>query len=120
MRKKHLLMMPCMAAIAIAAVVGTKSLQTNASNSLLMANVEALSNGEPGHTYRYPENKGKAQFCTLYVYMKAGVKVAASETEISQYEGSAEYTKSKVEGLKDKCPLSGKGCDPYSCQEVAY
>ena len=45
MKKKILLMLPCIAAVAIATFVGTKSFKANASesNSLLMANVEALS-----------------------------------------------------------------------------
>ena len=46
MRKKRLFMLPCMAAVAVATAFGTKSLQTNASNSLLMENVEAISMGE--------------------------------------------------------------------------
>lgn len=51
--KKNSIALPCIAAIAIATFVGTKSLQTNAdeSNNLLMANVEAMSAAEPGDTY---------------------------------------------------------------------
>lgn len=46
MKKKILLMLPCVAAVAIGTFVGTKALKSNASeNSLLMANVEALSLG---------------------------------------------------------------------------
>ena len=45
MKKKFLFMLPCIAAVAFATFVGTKTLRSNASesNSLLMANVEALS-----------------------------------------------------------------------------
>lgn len=41
-------MLPCLAAVAIATFVGTKTLESNASEGygLLMANVEALSSGE--------------------------------------------------------------------------
>ncbi len=43
-----LLILGCIVAVAIATVVGTKTLQSNAdeSNELLMANVEALTDGE--------------------------------------------------------------------------
>ena len=42
-------MLPCIAAVAIATSVGIKDFKSNAckSNALLMANVEALSMGEP-------------------------------------------------------------------------
>jgi len=45
-------MLPCIAAVAIAAFVGTKTLKSSAceSNGLLMANVEALSRDEE-HKY---------------------------------------------------------------------
>lgn len=43
--KKKIFLLPCIAAFAIATFVGAKTLRSNASesNSLLMANVEALS-----------------------------------------------------------------------------
>ena len=42
---KKLFLLPCIAAVAIATVVGTKAFKSNAdeSNELLMANVEALT-----------------------------------------------------------------------------
>lgn len=47
MKKKSLFLLPCIAAVALAMYVGTKALRSNASesNSLLIANVEALSLG---------------------------------------------------------------------------
>ena len=56
MKKKVFMMLPCIAAVAIAAFVGKKSLGTHAyeTNSLLLQNVEALSsnadNGGTGNT----------------------------------------------------------------------
>ena len=46
--KKKFFLLPCIAAVAIATVVGTKTFKSNADerNELLMANVEALSQGE--------------------------------------------------------------------------
>ena len=62
--KKKILVLPCIAAVAIATFVGTKTLGTNASesNPLLSRNVEALAsassesaNSNP--TICYPESK---------------------------------------------------------------
>ena len=51
MRKKRLFMLPCMAAVAVAAAFGTKAILTNARerSSLLMENVEAISQNEQGN-----------------------------------------------------------------------
>lgn len=93
--------------------------QTDESD-LLLENIEALAQNESGGNYRYPKKAGEAEFCTLYVYKKAGIVVSTSEEENKEFDASAEYTKEKKEGLKDKCPDDGDGCNPYSCQEVPY
>jgi len=115
-------MLPCIAAVAIATFVGAKSFKTSAyeSNDLLMQNVEALAKNDGGGSYRYPKKEGNAKFCTLYVYFKGSVEVAKGTSENPKYEGKAEYTKETKDGLKDRCPDRGEGCDPYSCQEVSY
>lgn len=48
MKKKIFLMLPCIAAVAIATFVGKKALESHAyeTNSLLMQNVEALTDNE--------------------------------------------------------------------------
>ena len=48
MKKKLLLMLPCVAAVSIAAFVGTTTIKSNSSNSnsLLMENIEAMSQEE--------------------------------------------------------------------------
>ena len=50
MKKKVLVMLPCIAAVAIAAFVGKKTSGLNAygSSSLLMQNVEALASDDDG------------------------------------------------------------------------
>ena len=120
--KKAFFLLPCIAAVAIATFVGAKTFKSNAieSDDLLMANVEALASGDAGGSFRYPDKSGSAQFCKLYVYMKAGVVVSKGTEENPQYEGRAEYEKRTTEGLKDRCPNRGGGCNPFSCQEVAY
>ena len=46
--KKAFFLLPCIAAVAIATIVGAKTFKSNAveSDDLLMANVEAMANGE--------------------------------------------------------------------------
>lgn len=89
-------------------------------SDLLLENIEALAQNESGGNYRYPKKAGDAKFCKLYVYKKAGIVVSISEEENKDYDASAEYTKEIKEGLKDRCPDDGDGCNPYSCQEVPY
>lgn len=89
-------------------------------SDLLLENIEALARNESGDNYRYPHLSGKPKFCTLYVYKKGGVVISTSEEANKEFDASAEYTKEKKEGLKDRCPDSGNGCNPYSCQEVPY
>ena len=59
--KKKVIMLSCIAAVAIATFVGTKALQSNAyENGLLTQNVEALSKSESGKRYScYYLNKYK-------------------------------------------------------------
>ncbi len=85
----------------------------------LAENVSALSQSDV-NSHRYPKRDGNPDFCTLYVYMSGSVVVSKGTDENPQYEGKAEYTKSKVRGLEDRCPDKGSGCDPYSCQEIPY
>ena len=55
MKKKVFLMLPCIAAVAIAIVVGKKTYELHAyeTNSLLMQNVEALSQKDEGNLKKY-------------------------------------------------------------------
>lgn len=50
MKKKLFMMLPCIAAVAIAIIVGKKTYESNAyeSSSLLMQNVEALASHSEG------------------------------------------------------------------------
>ncbi len=62
MKKKVLMMLPCIAAVAIATIVGKRTLGSNAyeTSSLLMQNVAALSSGgdAPGnYNICYSESK---------------------------------------------------------------
>ena len=125
----------CGIAAAVVVVASVAAFQSYGSygtqdNSLLMQNVEALAQGPDGGDgdagdgngggFRYPDKSGKAKFCTLYVYMKGSVKASVSTDPNPQLEASGEYTRTKTEGLKDRCPDKGNGCNPFSCQEVPY
>lgn len=125
----------CGIAAAVVVAAGVAAFQSYGSygtqdNSLLMQNVEALAQGPDGGDgdggdgsgggYRYPDKSGDAKFCTLYIYMKGSAKVSVTDSPNPQLEASGEYTKTTREGLKDRCPDKGHGCNPYGCQEVAY
>lgn len=82
----------------------------------------ALANDSEGSgDYRYPNNYGKAEFCTLYVYVniRTGAKVESEDLKPS-LTAELGWEKTTDSGLRDKCPKSGKGCNPYSCQKVPY
>lgn len=53
--KKKILMLPCIAAVAIVTFVGKKTMESNAyeKNSIMMENVEALSAGGEGIVTHY-------------------------------------------------------------------
>ena len=53
--KKKILMLPCIAAVAIVTFVGKKTMESNAyeKNSIMMENVEALSAGGKGIVTHY-------------------------------------------------------------------
>jgi len=90
------------------------------AEKFMKANVEALTSDESGEGgYRYPDRRGKALYCTLYVYTKGSI-VIKSEDIRNDLEVSGEYTRTTISGLKDRCPGNGNGCNPYSCQEVPY
>lgn len=50
MKKKFLLMLPCIVAVAIATFVGKKTFESSAleRNNIMLENVEALSQGDAG------------------------------------------------------------------------
>lgn len=81
---------------------------------------DALAQNENSE-YRYPHNYGKAEFCTLHIYTNLSTgMIVSSEEENSTLEGEVTWTKTTKQGLRDKCPNKGDGCNPYSCQEVPY
>lgn len=93
MRKKLLFMLPCMAAVAFATVVGAKTLRSNEfeSNSLLLANVEALADGEE---YEYPNGYPYSSTCNVSIGKGRRCKV-----EIITCQGGGSGCNSK------KCPV---------------
>ncbi len=68
MKKKVFLMLPCIAAVAIATFVGKKTFESNAydTNSLLIQNVEALASGGDNQVSSCPN--GYARFKTERPY----------------------------------------------------
>lgn len=97
--------------------------QTPPSDTLL-ANIEALSDGESSESgnnnFRYPKKDGKAEKCPLYKYISVSGGLSFT-TEDPNAKVSGEYIKVSITGLLDTCPLeNGDGCNPFSCQEVPY
>ena len=106
-------------AMSYAGYMGYERVTMSEAERFMQANVEALTSGESGSGFRYPDRSGRANYCTLYVYIKGSIKIEAVE-ERKDLEATGEYTKTVISGLKDRCPSKGNGCNPYSCQQVPY
>jgi len=100
MGKRKIFMLSCIAAVAIATLVGTKTLQSNAyeNNGLLIQNVEALAEGDAdlgdqgSNIYAYPDAYPYARRCGYYI----------------------NYNKICVKEVID-CQGKGYGCNPRGC-----
>ena len=79
--KKKIIMLPCIAAIAIATVVGKKTFESHANetSSLLMQNVEALSQGgdNPPDGYVWVDSK-QTYDCTYKLTLNGEGKIKIS------------------------------------------
>ena len=93
MKKKIFLMLPCIAAVAIATFVGKKTFESHAyeTSSLLMQNVEALA--EKGE-YDFPDGFPYTSTCNVAISKRNRCKV---EVITCQGGGSGCNTK--------KCPV---------------
>lgn len=94
--KKKLILLPCIAAVAIASFVGAKTFKSNAteSNELLMTNVEALSQQEEP----YPEERTRC-------INESGIWNMASVCKQSGFE----YTTCKKSGEVSLFGITVKG-----------
>jgi hypothetical protein len=110
MRKK-LLMLPCIAAVAIATFVGTKTMKSNAleSNDLLLANIEALT---------LPENYSKVQErqtsqCTISVGANAKIKLLGGTILKADASGEIKFDGQVI------CIGTGEvQCKPVECVDL--
>ena len=109
------------AIIAITVVCSSISQDAKRIKVFAKSDLEALAQEEVPGGYRYPNKEGKAVFCYLYIYtnIKTGAKLNFEDKQ-SDFDSSAEWKLETKQGLKDKCPNKGNGCNPYSCQEVPY
>lgn len=99
MRKKRLFMLPCIAAVVIAVVGGTKAFRSNAyeTSSLLMQNVEALSMGEETtcpNPYDVPDRYIVATTTTTTgtSNLKGQITVSTGNTYSGDFEKGKTYT----------------------------
>lgn len=83
MKKKAFLMLPCIAAVAIATFVGKKTFESSAleRNNILLENVEALSQGDDGDYDASDCNSGEPRY--------SFVKVASGKSQTrTHYSGN--------------------------------
>lgn len=107
--KKFLL--PCIAAVAIATFVGAKSFKTNAyeSNDLLLANVEAMSNGSDlTGTIRACSEKGGGTRGDYSYICQSGTTLYVSAPPTSQWPVGATVKDCKAPKQIPKISLSSK------------
>lgn len=115
------------AVLAVSAAIGYVSYnqyqnqQLAFANPLLEENINALSDTNGG-SYRYPHLLGKPKSCTLYHYFNVNTKGEwTGEEKNKSLSASLGWKYEKKDGLKDPCPINQPGgCNPYSCQQVAY
>ena len=103
--KKKVIMLSCIAAVAIATFVGTKTFQSNAyENGLLAQNVEALCQGDFG--YLGGDIGGRIGYSSMHITCYKRV-----------YYGSYGY-QLVPSGCSATCwqnPNSSSGCHSHSC-----
>jgi len=99
MKKKVFIMLPCIAAVAIATFVGKKTLDSHAfeSDGLLVQNVEALADPDVPSSIGYNSTHLK---CYDYVYYNNVLNAIEN---------------GKNQGICWTSPLSSKACHSHSC-----
>lgn len=116
-------------AVVAAGFGGLKAYNVYSDNesTLMIANIEALSqdNGGDGANsgnYRYPDKSGKCRKCTLNKCFSLSTGIAYNDSnECIAAEGHVSFKFDQVQGIYDLCDVpNGSGCNPYSCQQVAY
>lgn len=116
-------------AVVAAGFGGIKTYQSYTVNesTLMSANVEALSQDNSGDgansgNYRYPDKSGKCRKCTLDKCFSLQTGIAYNDSnECIAAEGHVSFEFHQVPGIYDLCDQpNGSGCNPYSCQQVAY
>jgi len=110
----------CIVLISTVAIVYYNCYDDYRFTQILESDIEVLSRAE-NDNYRYPNKQGNARFCNLFVYVNIETGMTfTTEDENTTLEGDLSWIKTDVQGLKDRCPNRGDGCNPYSCQQVPY
>lgn len=116
---KKLFLLPCIAAVAIATVVGTKTLQSNAdeSNELLMANVEALTDGEDAPWFRVKYRTTEDCQFSLWVGGKGSVKLKIAGLDVIELKPGADgWVRYVISNGEVNCAGTGDYfCQPRNC-----
>lgn len=118
------MMLSCIAAVAIATVVGKKTFESHAyeTSSLLMQNVEALS--DPNDDGYYHVQSRDTKDCTYTLYIGVGGKLKISIVGVglvtlnADANGNVSYTYASGEVI-----CSGEGsvlCKPQNCPPAPW
>ena len=97
------------------AMTSIDALSEDGENSGDGGSVDQESNDEGSGMFFYKHRTGKPDYCTLYRHTHIDGTVQYSESSTSL---GANWTRSKVGGLKEKCPKEGNGCTAYSCRQT--
>ncbi|MBR1666055.1 MAG: hypothetical protein IJ699_07540 [Bacteroidaceae bacterium] len=116
--KKKILMLPCIAAVAIATLVGKQAYEANAyeSNELLMANVEALADNEENISDEARQRrtecfakKGLWGYASIYI----GTVTLERKYGLVYQHGGKEYSLTYSQsGNRSKIPATQYQCQP--------
>ena len=109
MKKKIFLMLPCIAAVAIATFVGKKTFESHAyeANSLLMQNVEALAKDKENGADRKKGCKTTSEYKIPSEKCMHGYSIGFSGTEYSCSEvGEDSICKRGLDGYHAMCQIN--------------
>lgn len=124
MKKKKVYLILIVALGAFAAINLKMVSEANRTFDLALLSVKGLSQESGGNTesnnhgsgmFFYEHLKGKPEVCTLYRNVHVDGKVEISSTDRG---GEVNWSSSRVEGMRERCPKDGNGCTVYSCRQT--
>lgn len=106
--------------ITLATFIMMKAENTlNVNKQMILSNLDALaeqeSNNEGSGKFFYKHLLGQPKDCIMYKHVKVdgSVKYTGEEVDLG-----AEWSVSRIDGVKEKCPKKGDGCTVYECSST--